>query len=424
MVPSAKPATDWRKQMLKKLKQKFILITVALLSVVFLAALIGISIFQMQRLTSDSYQLLEEMVGGPDDFHFRPRIDHASSESRQVMMPTFGVVVDQDGQIISSYLDNVTISDDVLSSAIRYALEAETEKGRIRSLHLLFVKQQWRPDTIRIAFGDYQHTFSSIYTLIQTFLLVGGLVLLAFWRISIFLANMALAPVESAWNKQRQFLADASHELKTPLTVILTNLGILAASPEKTIAEQNRWIENSTTEALRMKELVEQMLFLAKSDTSQLPVVTERIDFSDLVMGSILTMESLAFERNLRFVDEIAPDIRLTGNPAQLKQLLYILLDNACKYSFADNAITVRLWTEKKTVKLSVANYGAVIAESDLPKLFDRFYRADSSRVRETGGYGLGLAIAASIVATHHGQIDATSSSKSGTVFTVSLPAE
>ena len=410
--------------MLKKLKQKFILITVALLSVVFLAALIGISIFQMQRLTSDSYQLLEEMVGGPDDFHFRPRIDHASSESRQVMMPTFGVVVDQDGQIISSYLDNVTISDDVLSSAIRYALEAETEKGRIRSLHLLFVKQQWRPDTIRIAFGDYQHTFSSIYTLIQTFLLVGGLVLLAFWRISIFLANMALAPVESAWNKQRQFLADASHELKTPLTVILTNLGILAASPEKTIAEQNRWIENSTTEALRMKELVEQMLFLAKSDTSQLPVVTERIDFSDLVMGSILTMESLAFERNLRFVDEIAPDIRLTGNPAQLKQLLYILLDNACKYSFADNAITVRLWTEKKTVKLSVANYGAVIAESDLPKLFDRFYRADSSRVRETGGYGLGLAIAASIVATHHGQIDATSSSKSGTVFTVSLPAE
>lgn len=424
MVPSAKPATDWRKQMLKKLKQKFILITVALLSVVFLAALIGISIFQMQRLTSDSYQLLEEMVGGPDDFHFRPRIDHAPSESRQVMMPTFGVVVNQNGQIISSYLDNVTISDDVLSSAIRYALEAETEKGRIRSLHLLFVKQQWHPDTIRIAFGDYQHTFSSIYTLIQTFLLVGGLVLLAFWRISIFLANMALAPVESAWNKQRQFLADASHELKTPLTVILTNLGILTASPEKTIAEQNRWIENSTTEALRMKELVEQMLFLAKSDTSQLPVVTERIDFSDLVMGSILTMESLAFERNLHFVDEIAPDIRLTGNPAQLKQLLHILLDNACKYSFADNAITVRLWTEKKTVKLSVANYGAVIAESDLPKLFDRFYRADSSRVRETGGYGLGLAIAASIVATHHGQIDATSSSKSGTVFTVSLPAE
>ena len=141
-------------------------------------------------------------------------------------------------------------------------------------------------------------------------------------------------------------------------------------------------------------------------------------------MGSILTMESLAFERKLHFVDEIPPDIRLTGNPAQLKQLLHILLDNACKYSFADNAITVRLWTEKKTVKLSVANYGAVIAESNLPKLFDRFYRADSSRVRETGGYGLGLAIAASIVATHHGQIDATSSSKSGTVFTVSLPAE
>ena len=410
--------------MLKKLKQRFILITLSLLSVVFLAALIGISIFQLQRLTSESYRLLEEMTGEPGGPRFRPRIDHAHSGGGQVVMPTFGVEVDPAGNILSSYVENVDISEEVLTAAISQALAAENEKGRISGLHLFFFKRQWQPDTIRIAFGDYQHSLSSLYALIQTFLLVGGMVLLAFWRISIFLANMALAPVEAAWNKQRQFLADASHELKTPLTVILTNLGILAANPQKTIAEQNRWIENSSAEALRMKELVEQMLFLAKSDTSQLPVVKESVDFSDLVMGSILTMESLAFERDLRFQDEIAADIRLTGNAAQLTQLLHILLDNACKYSFPGSTIRVKLWTEKKSARLSVVSHGTVIAASDLPKLFDRFYRADSSRVRETGGYGLGLAIAASIAAAHHGQISAASSAETGTVFTVQLPVE
>ncbi len=410
--------------MLKKLKNRFILITLSLLSIVFLSALIGISIFQLQKLTNDSYQIMEKILNDPRDYSLRPKIDREPRYAEQAAIaPIFGVEVDSSGNVISSQLENVDISDEALSSAIEQALAASSEKGKIGNLQLLFAKQQRYSYTIRIVFTDYQHTLSSLYALIRTFLIVGGLTLLAFWRISVFLANLALAPVEAAWTKQRQFLADASHELKTPLTVILTNLGILAASPQKSIAEQSKWIENSNAEALRMKELVEQMLFLAKSDTSQLPEVRENVDFGDLVMGSILTIESLAFERNLQFAEEIEDNIFLVGNGSQLKQLIHILLDNACKYSSPNTTILVKLkHTEKKSLRLSVTNHGNVIAESDLSKLFDRFYRADSSRVREEGGYGLGLAIAESIVGAHHGKITAESSAKSGTVFTVELP--
>ena len=230
--------------------------------------------------------------------------------------------------------------------------------------------------------------------------------------------------MERAWEQQRQFTADASHELKTPLTVILANTGILLSHKQETISNQVKWVENTETEAQRMKQLVEDMLFLAKSDDVRLPVTHLPLDFSDAVLSRILPFESVAYEQGITIQSNIERDIVVNGDEGQLKQLVSILMDNACKYAPQGGTITVSLLREQEKAKLVVNNTGGVIAPEELAHVFERFYRSDKSRARKQGGYGLGLAIAKSIAEKHHGVITAESEEKSGTSFTVCLPVK
>uniref|UniRef100_UPI0006D052C7 histidine kinase dimerization/phospho-acceptor domain-containing protein n=1 Tax=Clostridium sp. NkU-1 TaxID=1095009 RepID=UPI0006D052C7 len=154
--------------------------------------------------------------------------------------------------------------------------------------------------------------------------------------LSIFLSRLALRPVENAWRMQNQFIADASHELKTPLTVILANLQILSHHRECTIMDQQKWLDNTKEEAERMKQLVEELLFLARSDTGAVQAsqaAKAALDFSDIVLNGVLLFESIAFENKVKLENEIGQGIILDGWEAQLKQVITILLDNACKYA-------------------------------------------------------------------------------------------
>ena len=255
------------------------------------------------------------------------------------------------------------------------------------------------------------------------------LFLLCFLLVSIFLARWALRPVETAWEQQNQFIADASHELKTPLTVILANLRILLSHKDATIREELQWVESTQEEAGRMKKLVENLLFLARSDARSTPMVYSTFSFSDLILGCLLTFEPVAFEQGVMIEDHISEDISLTGDASQIRQLVAILLDNACKYAgnatggeTDDKKVTVTLVSENDRIRLTVHNTGKAIPEEDLPHLFERFYRTDKSRARTDGGYGLGLAIAQTIAKNHRGKITVVSAENLGTSFTVTLP--
>lgn len=254
---------------------------------------------------------------------------------------------------------------------------------------------------------------------------LGGIFLLAgllVFGLSFFLARMSLRPVEHAFSEQQRFVQDASHELKTPLTVILANLSILKSHPDATIREEQRWLQNTEAEARRMQELTERLLFLAKTDATRLPTARKRLSLSTLVESTALPFTALAFERSLTLETEIQPGLSVQGDAQTLAQLLVILIDNALKYAAPKTTVTVHLIRSKKQALLSVHNEGEIIPKDALPHLFDRFFRVDKSRARAAGGYGLGLAIAKAIALSHGGNIRAESSACAGTSFFVSLP--
>lgn len=238
---------------------------------------------------------------------------------------------------------------------------------------------------------------------------------------SIVLSYVAVRPLEESWERQQRFVADASHELKTPLSVIMASNSLMQAEPDATVASQKRWTDTIGDESARMLDLVNDMLFLARSNSVASRAEFEVLDFSQLVLGEVLQFESLAFERGVRLSESIMEGIYVRGEAKQLKRLVGILIDNACKYAGSGREAEVVLIKWDITVVLHVRNNGPNIPEEDLPYIFDRFYRADKARNRQRGGFGLGLAIAKDVVETHSGTISAANEGE-WTCFTVRLP--
>lgn len=349
------------------------------------------------------------------------RLD-AEDQKAALALPGIVVALGEDGadaEVIFSR--NMDTSDATVQKLVSAVLSAAESEGTLAEYDLSYSMRQ-TPEGTKIAFVDRSYETSNIRSLLLWSLLGFVAAWLAFlflvWRLS----SWVFRPVEEAWSQQRQFIADASHELKTPLTVILANLRILGNHREDTIANQMRWIESSDQEALRMKKLVSDMLLLARNDADETqPLATEPVLFSDVVLGAILSFESVALDNSLRIHDEITPDIVVDGDKAQLEELVGILLDNACKYAAPESVISVRLTRQERSVHLAVHNKGDAFDDDAIAHLFERFYRLDQSRTRQTGGYGLGLAIADSICQRHQGHISAANEDE-GVTFHVTLP--
>ena len=408
--------------MIHKLRRKFILINMILVSLVLLIVFAAICFFSYQRMQMESYDAMRRAIArGP---HMAPPITEIGGkgpQKRVPMIPIFSVALDENKKIQSIKRENVAVSDEVAAEATERALASDRMSGVLFDLKLRYLVAQ-TPDGVKIAFADMERELGSLTSLLITLLMVGLGGLAAFFFISLFLSGWALRPVEKAWEQQRQFVADASHELKTPLTVILANIGILLSNRQDTIERQIKWVEYTQAEANRMKKLTDDLLFLAKSDTMQMPVPQTKLNFSDAVWSCLLPFESVAFEQGIALNSEIAPDITLLGDESQLKQLVVILLDNACKYAGRNGAVTITLKRIQEKVQLFVNNTGTPIPADQLLHIFERFYRVDGSRAREHGGYGLGLAIAKTIVENHHGKISVASNEQGGTTFICTFP--
>lgn len=237
------------------------------------------------------------------------------------------------------------------------------------------------------------------------------------------LARWAVRPVQLAWDQQHQFVADASHELKTPLAVILADTEILLRKDDELGEGVLRWVESAHDEAEHMRGLVEEMLELARTeDAAGSKRDNVRIDLSDTVERETLEFDAVAFERGTSIESSIDPNLCVMGDASQLSRLVKTLIENACKYTPKGSSVTVSLSHRAGMAELAVTNGGDPIPAEDLPHVFDRFWRSDRARTRETGGYGLGLAIAKGIAESHSGKIEVTSTAEAGTTFTVRLP--
>lgn len=221
--------------------------------------------------------------------------------------------------------------------------------------------------------------------------------------ISKLITEWITKPVRESFEKQKQFIADASHELKTPLSVILASSEAFEDNPK-----EKKWLINIKEEANRMNLLITDLLELAK--TEQKNINLKDGDLSKVVELSTLTFEGKAFENNIKIDYDIAPNIKIKMSENSIKQLIEILLDNAVKHSIEKSTINISLREDSNQVELLVKNKGDKIPKGEEEKIFERFYRVDKARNRDSNRYGLGLAIAKNIVLNHNGKISAYSS--------------
>ena len=316
---------------------------------------------------------------------------------------------------------SASISSEGLETALEHVKGAAEGSGTVAEAGLHYLKTTKETGTY-IAFSDTSYTDS--WKSLAVRLLVVGLVTLAvFFVISLFYSRWALRPVREAWDSQRQFVADASHDLKTPLTVILANAAILLKHPERSIASESQWIESTQVEAQNMQGLVNEMLELAQIEAGErVEVEKVDLDLSDLVDGETLLFDSVALERNCAFDCEIEAGLHTLANEKQVKKMVSTLVENAFKYVDDGGSVSVSLRHAGKFAQLAISNTGSVIAPDDLPHIFDRFYRTDKARTSGAGGFGLGLAIAREVALQHGGDITCTSDAATGTTFTATLP--
>lgn len=356
-----------------------------------------------------------------------PTIGGKDKEGHQVL-PVALFTVDSDGSMaVSNRFNTACISDDVLEQAGAELSDAAEGFGELSDQGLFYLKRQ-AGGTMYLAFADVSSA-GGWKSLAVTLAVVEVAALAVFFVISLFFSRWALRPVARAWVQQRRFVADASHDLKTPLTVILANTSIALEHPERSVASQSQWLESTQHEAESMQELVADLLELAKMDEEEAaasagdaPAGKEPVDLSDLMEGELLQFESVAFERGIALESQVEPGIVLPGNEQRLRRLAVTLIDNACKYVDDGGTVEVTLARAGKVAKLTVRNTGAPISPEDLPHVFDRFYRADKARTSGAGGHGLGLAIARAIAEEHRGTLTVASTQEAGTTFTATLP--
>lgn len=249
--------------------------------------------------------------------------------------------------------------------------------------------------------GDYIVSFTNItdkvnslnnllYILILTWLITTVFV----YFICKYYSTKFIKPIEETYEKQKQFIADASHELKTPIAVISANADVLSINSDKTIKSQEKWLSYIKKETKSMSKLVNDLLTLAKSEEVKLDI--KDINISKLLNDTIISLEAIAYEKNIKIKSSIEKDINMQTDYNKLKQIYTIFIDNAIKYSEPNNHINISLKRIKKDIVFQIENK-AHINEKDISKIFDRFYKCDKSRSNNKS-YGLGLAIANNII--------------------------
>ncbi|WP_339325072.1 HAMP domain-containing sensor histidine kinase [Paenibacillus sp. FSL W8-0194] len=334
---------------------------------------------------------------------------------------SFELKTDREWNLIKTY-SRFEMSQDFYDAAKNQAVQNPVRSGRFNMDGTRWAYSvQPTPSGYSVVYLDVTAQLKITTNLIYTFLAVALVMLAVIYLTSRYFANRSIEPVRKAFEKQQQFIADASHELKTPLAVINTNAEVLLANSEDSIKSQSKWLHHIKSETERMKALTNDLLYLARMDDARGHLIFVPFDLSEAVESVILTMEAVIYEKELALTYEIEPRLSMTGSSEQVKQVVMILLDNAVKYANPRGAIHLELKKQHHRPLLKVTNTGEGIAPEHIKHIFDRFYRADASRSRKHGGYGLGLAIAKSIVEGHKGKIFVKSVPNEQTSFYVQL---
>ena len=391
---------------MKKLKNKVFYVILLILTIFLISILI---IFNSQNYRQEANNIKENLMrmdGNRNRQNNRPpnqeQIEDKIKEPGIFMDSTiYTVILDENFNVID-VINHST--NDVSDEEIKTIAEKIVEENTITNLevgNLYFDKYSYSfiRNTNTLVIIDNSNAQEKLMQILKTSILTFVILEIAIIIVSKKLTNWIIKPVEESFDKQKQFIADASHELKTPLAVIIASSEALENEPE-----EKKWLLNIKNESERMNNLISELLNLAKSENE---VKEQHINenLSKIVERTILTFESLIYEKNIKLDYKINDNIFFSCNGNQIKEVIGILLDNAIKHSPLKGEIKVNLKKEKGNIVLTVTNKGDEIPKEEQEKIFERFYRADKSRNRNENRYGLGLAIAKNIATNHNGKI-------------------
>ena len=394
--------------MIRHLRWKVVATNMLLISLVLLAVFAAVFFISRDNYRKNVQQQLYQALEQGDYGISQPGVDS---------IPCFVAEVYGSGTVRvagNSYYD---LSDETrLADIVTAALHRTADSGTLDEYHLRYLRQTGYATTA-IAFTDTYLEYTSLRTLLSACSLVGSVALVVLFLCSYLLSGVVTKPVGAAWTQQEQFLSDASHELKTPLTVILSSADLLRRSAAP---EQEAYIDNIQAESRRMRSLVEDMLTLFRTQKSAGTLLDTTADVSEMAVTAALRFEPVAFEAGHLLEYDITPGLSVRGDGARLGQALAVLLDNAVKYAAPGTPIQLDAARQGSRAVLTVTNRGEDIPADKLPHIFDRFYRADKART-DGSSFGLGLAIAKAIVDAHRGTIRCESGG-GVTRFIISLP--
>lgn len=393
--------------------QKFRKKTILILTVVFWGTLIGIlltvNLSNYQSNLSETRKLLsiqERILKFDNVENAKPPMDNEQKVSR-----IYSVRVDEDkGYSVVFSNNDSEYSKEYLVKIAKDIFSEKKGEGVVN--HFRYKIANTDTGTL-ISFIDYTIWEHQQYQMMIYSILIGFVGMIIMFFIALFLARWLIKPINTAFEKQKQFISDAGHELKTPLTIMNASLDMLGSENG-----ENKYFRYIREENNRMTALVHELLSLSSLEKTNEKINFEKIDLSRILEGTCLPFECLAFENELHLELQIQEGVYILGNEKQIRQLIGVLVDNAIKHTYVNGSVIVRLDVDKGKAVLQVKNEGEPIPEDERSKIFDRFYRVDKARNRKEGRYGLGLAIASSIAEVHKSKIS-VECKENWTIFSV-----
>ena len=395
--------------MIRKLRWKVVGLNMGMVFCVLLAVFAAVYFSSRTVIARSVQQQLQQVLQTGSGYDL--------SQPGQEGVPCFVAEVYASGTVRVSGNSYYDLTDKAaLADIVTAALSADSDEGVLAEHHLRYLRQTGLLST-RIAFTDSTLEQATLRSLLTGSLLIGLAALAVLFACSYVLSGAVTRPVDRAWQQQKQFLSDASHELKTPLTVILSSAELLEQSAAP---EQKQYVDNVRAESRRMKRLVEDMLTLSRVERGGEHLPDTTADLSDAAADAALRFEPVAYEAGHTLSYDIAPGLLVRGDSGRLEQAVAVLLDNAIKYAAPGTEVRLDAARQGKNACLWVENEGDPIPADKLPHIFDRFYRADESRT-DGGSFGLGLPIASAIVEAHRGTLRCDSGGHT-TRFIITLP--
>ncbi|MEE0989447.1 His Kinase A (phospho-acceptor) domain-containing protein [Kandleria vitulina] len=396
--------------MINRLRRKFILSAISallLIVILFVGILDGLNYLQMDRKQVRTLNILEK--------YYKDEMSAVDNSEIPYASRYFVVVYDNEGQLVE--INTARVRTIVNNKAEQYGLKAyHSKKKRDFISHYRYTKSK-RGDSTYIIFLDVENSLEDFFDIVNLSIIFVVLGVVLFIFLIVILSGKVIKPFVDNYENQRNFIADAGHDLKTPITVIEADAEVLKMK----FGDDNEFLNDIFLQSSRLKQLTEDLIYLSKLDENP---DYEMIEFplSDVITEICQSFESVAKTQKKEMTITIEPHLSFKGNQKNMERLVNILLDNAVKYSSDHGKIDVSLERQKKFIVLTVYNTVDHISKEELPKLFDRFYRSDQSRNSETGGYGIGLSVAKSVVEAHKGKINATTSDEKSLVMIVILP--